>query len=139
MNADLKVFVAEDNPSDVFLIREALKQHGVAFDMRVVDDGEAVMEAFTAFGSDGTPCPDIILLDLNLPKSTGTEALPRLRQNPACSKVPVIVLTSSDSPIDRQNAERLGATRFFRKPSDLDEFLTIGGLIKEICAGAESR
>lgn len=130
----LNVFIAEDNPSDVYLIREALKEHGLRFQLNVVEDGEAVLRAFQEFGSDSSPCPDIVLLDLNLPKSSGVDALPKLRANPACAQVPVLVLTSSESPTDRANAEKLGATRYFRKPSDLDEFLAIGQIVKDICA-----
>ncbi len=75
--------------------------------------------------------PDIVLLDLNMPKRSGGEVLDTLRRN-AGKDLPVIVLTSSDSPADREEALRLGATCYIRKPTGLDEFLQIGATIKNL-------
>ena len=95
--------------------------------MTLAEDGE------TAIGmlSRGLVAPDIVLLDLNMPKRSGGEVLDRLRKD-AGRDIPVIILTSSDSPSDREEALRLGATRFIRKPTGLDEFLKIGATIKEL-------
>jgi CheY-like chemotaxis protein len=68
---------------------------------------------------------DHLLLDLNLPRRTGTEVLRRLRQSPRCGHIPVVILTSSDAPKDREYANRLAADSYFRKPSDLKEFMKI--------------
>jgi CheY-like chemotaxis protein len=75
--------------------------------------------------------PDIVLLDLNMPKRSGGEVLDRIRRD-VKRDIPVIILTSSDSPTDREEALRLGATCYIRKPTGLDEFLEIGATIKRL-------
>jgi len=92
--------------------------------MIVAQDGEQAMSLL----SHETPNVDIVLLDLNMPKRGGNEVLEILQGR----AVPVIVLTSSDSPSDRMNALRMGATRFIRKPTGLDDFLAIGATIKQL-------
>jgi CheY-like chemotaxis protein len=79
-----------------------------------------------------TPCPDLILLDLNLPRASGFELIILFRKHPLCIETPVIVLTSSDAPKDRQRAAELGAVRYFRKPSDLVDFLKLGAVLREV-------
>jgi len=118
------ILLAEDNPADVYLIEEALREHGVQFQLKVAQDGEQAIQLLT---QDDTRF-DVVLLDLNMPKRGGSEVLEKLHGN----TVPVIVLTSSDSPADRMQAMRLGATHYIRKPTGLDDFLAIGGVIKEI-------
>jgi chemotaxis family two-component system response regulator Rcp1 len=126
----LKILIIEDNPADVHLIREALLERQINFTLQVIDDGES---AFQFFGETaGQRVADIVLLDLNLPKISGDAILSRIRQNPALQDVPTVVLTSSDSPKDRNQAERLGATAYVRKPSNLDEFFAIGGLVQQL-------
>jgi CheY-like chemotaxis protein len=78
------------------------------------------------------PCPVLVVLDLNLPKRNGREVLERIRQSPCCGKVPVAVFSSSDAATDRQEAARLGANRYIQKPSNLDEFLKIGGILRTL-------
>ena len=86
------------------------------------DDGE----------SQSPTTPNLILLDINLPQHNGTEILQHIRQSRRFSSVPVIVFTSSDSPADRLSATQLGAVRYIKKPSLLDEFMAIGGVIREV-------
>ena len=74
-------------------------------------------------------------LDLNLPKVTGEEVLEHLQESTRCARIPVIVITSSDSAKDRAMAQRLGAAKYFRKPSDLGEFMCLGALIKGVLSG----
>jgi CheY-like chemotaxis protein len=130
MNGPVKILLAEDNPADVYLIEEALREHQVPFEITVAEDGEAAIAMIVA----GKVAPDLILLDLNMPKRSGGEVLTHLREQPHCSTLPVIVLTSSDSPADREEALRLGATSYIRKPTGLDEFLQIGAAIKQLLA-----
>ena len=118
------ILLAEDNPADVYLIEEALREHGVEFQLKVAQDGEQAIQLLTQNDARF----DVVLLDLNMPKRGGSEVLEKLHGN----TVPVIVLTSSDSPADRMQAMRLGATHYIRKPTGLDDFLAIGGVIKEI-------
>lgn len=131
MNRVVRILLAEDNPADVYLIEEALREHQVQFEILVAEDGEAALSMM------GRPeiCPDIVVLDLNMPKRSGGEVLELIRQTSPAG-LPVIVLTSSDSPSDREEAFRLGATCYIRKPTGLDEFLEIGATIKRLAGEA---
>ena len=122
-----EIFLAEDNPADVYLIRQALDDRRLSHRLHVAEDGEKAAIYLNAIGTDG-PCPDIVLLDLSLPKQDGQELLQLFRDNPSCSEKPVIVMSSSDSPADHELTRRLGAT-FFKKPADLDAFCRIADLI----------
>ena len=128
-----EILVADDNPADVYLIREALKEHGVTYPMQVAPDGKEVLEIISGthlrmahhqFG--------LIILDLNLPRHDGLEILQRLRETRLMDGIPVVVLTSSDSPRDREMANRLGASYYLRKPSSLDQFLALGAVFKHL-------
>ena len=127
MSRTVQILLAEDNPADVYLIEEALREHKVDFHITVAEDGEVAISLL----SDSRLKPDIVLLDLNMPKRSGGEVLDELRKTSG-PDVPVIVLTSSDSPTDREQALRLGATCYIRKPTGLDEFLQIGATIKQL-------
>ncbi|MDQ2948080.1 MAG: response regulator [Acidobacteriota bacterium] len=122
-----EIFLAEDNPADVYLIRQALEERQLSHRLHVAEDGEKAALYLTAIGRDG-PCPDIVVLDLSLPKQDGQELLQLFRNNPDCSEKPVIVMSSSDSPKDQELTKRLGAT-FFKKPADLEAFCRIADLI----------
>jgi CheY-like chemotaxis protein len=128
MSRTVEILLAEDNPADVYLIEEALREHKVDFHITVAEDGEAAISLLANSGLK----PDIVLLDLNMPKRSGGEVLDEVRRTSA--DIPVIVLTSSDSPSDREEALRLGATCYIRKPTGLDEFLQIGATIKQLAA-----
>jgi CheY-like chemotaxis protein len=132
----LRIFLVEDNPADVYLIEQALREHGVAFNLEVAADGKQAL-AFLQGGAHVSEAsrPALILLDLNLPMHDGTEVLRAVRQAPLLSSVPVVVLTSSDSPRDRQLAMQSGATCYFKKPSSLQEFMAIGATLKELLRG----
>ncbi len=122
-----EIFLAEDNPADVYLIRQALEERQLSHRLYVAEDGEKAAMYLSRIGREG-PCPDIILLDLSLPKHDGQELLQLFRSNPSCSQKPVIVMSSSDSPKDHELTQRLGAT-FFKKPADLEQFWQIADLI----------
>jgi two-component system, chemotaxis family, response regulator Rcp1 len=128
-----RIVLVEDAEPDVFLVREALRQSGLKFDLVVLEDGEKASEFIAGLDRDETsPCPDLVLLDLNLPKQTGEKVLARLRQTVRCGRVPVLIVTSSDSPNDKALVARLGATQYFRKPSLLDDFMKLGALVREL-------
>jgi two-component system, chemotaxis family, response regulator Rcp1 len=127
-----EILLAEDNPADVYLIREALKEHEVECTVRTAADGKEVLALLSAGGAWN---PDLIILDLNLPRHDGIEILQKLRSTEGIAGVPVVVLTSSDSPRDRQAANELGATRYVRKPSNLEQFLQLGAVFKELLTG----
>lgn len=128
-----EILLAEDNPADVYLIREALREHGVDYTMRVASDGREVMRLLSSEHADlEAQSLGLIILDLNLPRHDGIEILEHLRETRAFAHVPVVVLTSSDSPRDRLIATELGAACYLRKPSGLDQFLSLGATFKEL-------
>ncbi len=129
----VELLLAEDNPADVYLIREALREHAVECTVRVASDGNEVLRIMSASGQDpAIEPPALIILDLNLPRHDGIEILQRLRASALLPRVPVVVLTSSDSPQDRAAAIEFGACRFLRKPSSLEQFLSLGAVFKEL-------
>lgn len=122
-----RILVAEDNPADVYLLREAMSQRPEPVELIVVSDGEEALEFINRSGRyEYAPVPDLFVLDLNLPKSDGSDVLKRIRERDEYADVPVVILTSSDSPRDRSVISSLGAESFLTKPSDLDEFLALG-------------
>ena len=127
-----EILLAEDNPADVYLIREALNEFGVTCTLRIASDGKDVLTLISS--GDSSWQPDLIILDLNLPRHDGLEILRELRMTEATAKVPVVILTSSDSPRDRATAYELGATRYLRKPSNLEQFLQLGEVFKNLLA-----
>ncbi len=84
-----------------------------------------------ADSDEAADCPDLVLLDLNLPRATGSRVLTRIRQSPRCAVTPIIIITSSDSPLDRENSASLGATGYFQKPGDLAGFMQLGRVVRE--------
>ena len=101
MSGPFQIVLVEDAESDVFLIREALQQADLAFELHVVDDGEKALEFIANAENDETvPLPHLMILDLNLPRVSGRQILERVRQSPRCNTIPVLILTSSDSPKD---------------------------------------
>lgn len=129
----LKVLLAEDNRGDVLLVREALAEHQIANELYVMRDGGEALDYIAHIGeTEESPCPDLMLLDLNLPKADGLTILAEFRRHPQCTHTPVIVISSSDAPKDKERAGALGVTRYFRKPSDLDAFLKLGEVVREV-------
>jgi CheY-like chemotaxis protein len=131
------ILLAEDNPADVYLIREALKEHGIQCPVHVVWDGKEVLQYIAEAGSAERQL-GLVILDLNLPRHDGIEVLQRLRQTEGLSHVPVVVLTSSDSPRDRVVASEFGATCYLRKPFNLEQFLSLGGVFKNLLESAKT-
>jgi CheY-like chemotaxis protein len=127
----LKILLAEDNTGDIFLVRRALLRSQVECDLITVEDGEAAMR-FLDNSEVQQDRPDLILLDLNLPRRSGHQILHRLKNSPYCQNIPVIILTSSDSPGDRAQAQRLGAAYYFCKPTDLSGFMKLGNVVKDV-------
>jgi CheY-like chemotaxis protein len=135
----LNILVAEDNPGDVLLVRRALKAHNIPHDLTVVRDGAEALEFIARMGrARELPCPDVLLLDLNLPKVDGPRVLSEFRKHPDCSDTPVIVVTSSDAKKDRKQMEELRVARYFRKPSDYHAFLQLGAIVREVAEGTAS-
>jgi len=101
-------------------------------DLHIVPDGQLAIEFITRAETDpDAPCPDLLLLDLNLPKRDGFEVLQRLRRSERCRAIPVLVMTSSSSPKDLSRAAELDAS-YFRKPPSYDEFLKLGVVLRQL-------
>jgi two-component system, chemotaxis family, response regulator Rcp1 len=130
----VKVLLAEDNPGDVYLVREALVLEKLEFELLVQSDGEQMYDFIRRIDEGAAPCPDVVLLDLNLPRHSGASLLRRMRESPLCSRVPIIIVTSSASPQDRETATRLGASSYFQKPSDFEEFMRLGAVVRQVLA-----
>jgi CheY-like chemotaxis protein len=117
----------EDNPGDVRLMREALASHGHAeAALKVVEDGEQAL-SFLARRTpySDAPRPDLIFLDLNLPRRDGREVLHEIKSSEALKRIPVIVLTTSDADADVRRVYELQANCYIQKPTDLDEYLSV--------------
>ncbi|MGA2577504.1 MAG: response regulator [Bryobacteraceae bacterium] len=127
----LQILLVEDNPADANLVEEALSEARLEYRLSIVRDGMQAIELIDRLDADPAhPRPDIVLLDLNLPKVSGEEVLKRVRRSPWCGAAKVLIVSSSDAPADRERAMTLGATDYFRKPSDLDQFMELGPKIR---------
>jgi DNA-binding response OmpR family regulator len=123
----------EDSRPDVTLIRMAMEKAGIPAVIHVVDDGEKAVRFFENADIDSTaPCPDLVILDLNLPRFKGSEVLRRLRASARCANVAVLVVTSSDSSDDREQMKNLGANGYLRKSSELSEYMKLGELARAL-------
>ncbi len=126
----------EDNPPDVLLVAEALSEHGLQVEVENLRDGEQAIRFIEMLDSDdGIPCPELFLVDLNIPTSNGEEVLTQIRRSKRCATTPVVIITSSNSLRDRQTAERLGANHYFCKPTDLDDFMKLGEIVRKLMRG----
>ena len=129
------IVVVEDNAGDVELIRYALEGASVNRYLRIFSDGDQAIRFIDELDQGRGVCPAAFVLDLNLPRISGREVLQRIRRSSVCGKTPVMVFSSSGAETDRNDALRLGADRYVVKPSDLDEFLQIGLLLKNVVEG----
>jgi len=129
----LSLLLVEDSPADVYLVREAMRREGLKVHWDIADDGEWAIRMIDEVDSNASsPCPDVLLLDLNVPRCTGDEVLERIRKSPRLANTPVVIMTSSESLDDRDRLMKLGATEYFRKPSNLREFMKLGRLVREV-------
>jgi chemotaxis family two-component system response regulator Rcp1 len=129
----LRILLAEDNQADVLLVRHALEAHNVLYQLHVVEDGAKAIDFIVKMGRpDSPPCPDLMLLDINLPAADGTQVLREFRKHPQCSATPVIIVTSSDAPRDRARFAELGISYYFMKPYDWDEFMLLGAVVMKV-------
>jgi len=104
------IVIAEDNAPDVFLIREALKEEGLSCRLDTFSDGDDALRLLDRLdGEERARFPDIFLIDLNLPKRSGSEVLSRVRSSPRGAGIAVIIMSSSNAPADRALARSLGA------------------------------
>lgn len=129
----LKILLVEDNPDDVLLIKFALNKENVLNEMFIAKDGEEAEEFLNKKGTfTQMPTPELIILDLNLPKKDGFSVLKTIKSNQELKMLPVIVLTTSTNPDDIHRCYSEYANCYIKKPSDLQEFLKIIRNIKAL-------
>lgn len=124
--------MVEDNPADTDLVREALEEYAVHCELVLITDGEHAIEFMQGVEAGEIPCPDLVILDLNLPRKPGSEVLRHIRESLKCNHIRVLILTSSDSRKDKDETAGLGASKYVKKPARLAEFIKLGGVFKEM-------
>lgn len=126
MEKPVNILLVEDNPGDARLAQEALKENKVANSLHWVDDGVKALEFLHREGPYAdAPRPDVILLDLNLPRKDGREVLAEIKDDPDLKRIPVVVLTVSQAEEDILRTYNLHANCYITKPLDLDRFLEV--------------
>jgi len=128
----IEILLIEDNPGDVRLTREALKEYKMANNLHVVGDGEQAMAFLRKSGVYANkPRPDVILLDLNLPKKDGREVLAEIKEDDLLKQIPVVILTMSQSEEDILTSYDLHANCYITKPLDIAQFMHVVKTIKD--------
>ena len=128
----IEILLVEDNPGDARLTREAFSQGTVRTNMHHARDGEQAIAFVRRQGVyQDAPRPDLIILDLNLPRRGGREVLEDIKTDPALQQIPVIVLTSSQAQEDVLHSYRLHANCFITKPGDLETLIHVAQSIEE--------
>lgn len=140
------VLLIEDNPSDVHVIRRALRQSGIQMQIQVMSDGEQALSFLAQFespeqseGGHGQDPPSLILLDWNLPRVSGPDLLAYIRRSDSLRGIPVVVVTSTNSPADVAEMRRLKANAHFRKPTDLDAYLALKAIVLDLLSEPPER
>ena len=123
---NIEILLVEDNPGDVRLTQEAFKEGQIRNNLSVVKDGAAALDFLHRRSQyNNAPTPDLILLDLNLPKKNGHEVLEGIKNNLALKAIPVVILTSSDADVDILKAYNLNANCYIKKPVHLEQLLRV--------------
>lgn len=132
-NNHITILVADDDPDDRLLIDEAFEENRIANDLRFVEDGEELLNYLERTGKyEGgidAPRPGLILLDLNMPRMDGREALKRIKANPALATIPVVVLTTSKQEEDILRTYGLGVNSFITKPVTFEGLLRVAQIV----------
>lgn len=133
----IEILLAEDNAADAFLIEEALSLTHLNYRLERATDGEAASMMLADIEQRKANL-SLLLLDLNLPKVSGYELLTQLRRSEQLRTTRVIVITSSDSAHDRARTAAFNVSYYFRKPTDLHDFLQLGGIVEAVCDGNDA-
>jgi CheY-like chemotaxis protein len=133
VNQSFEILLAEDNPADVTLVREALKMHNVDCVVHVLRDGEQALALLDSLDRDPKlPRVDLLILDMHLPKHDGEEILKRLRSTEHYAQTPVIVMTSYPSSWIEAKAAKHAAVFYYQKPSTMDELKELGAVVRNV-------
>lgn len=140
MSDRVRILLAEDNAADVYLFRMALETAELNFELVVVENGAAALDYIRGEGAHaGRPIPDLAVLDLSLPKHDGIQVLEAIRRQELFASVPVVVASSSPLPPARLKHEDLRVARYIVKPPNLDDFLKIGGVLKDVLSQSRTK
>ena len=126
-----RMLLIDDNEADVYLLRRALQQAGLAIELTVLKDGAEGL-AFARSEDESSLQPDLVVLDLNLPKSGGADVLRAMKGNPVLASVPVVVMSSSASKAEQAVIADLGVAKYLTKPPDLAGFMKVGEMFREV-------
>lgn len=125
----ITILMADDDPDDCMLVRDALEEAGLINDLRFVEDGDELMDYLCRRGKyaepSNSPRPGLILLDLNMPKKDGREALKEIKADPDLRRIPIVVLTTSQADEDILRTYDLGANSFITKPVTFESLLEV--------------
>ena len=128
----IQILLVEDNPMDILMIRECLKKWSINNYLQVVQDGEQALDFVYSRGSfTESPRPDLILLDLGLPKTSGNEVLSEIQKDPVLSTIKVVVVTTFDAVADTKVWNDLGASLCITKPLDSEEYFQAMSYVEE--------
>lgn len=134
----MRIFLAEDNLGDVFLIEEALKRQSLVCDIDHYATAEEAIHAAERCGSTGSPVPDLMMLDYNLPRGNGSDILEAAGHNPRLAAVPKVIVTSFLQADELAHALELGASCLITKPVDFESFMRdVGAKIAELLQAGE--
>lgn len=124
LNGRPNILLVEDNPGDIRLFQEALSMHGTDDNISVAQNGEDALRMLRRESPFSTaPRPNLVVLDLNLPRKDGRQVLAEIKADPKLRRIPVVILTTSDAERDVNRAYDLHANCYIRKPLDLDQYL----------------
>jgi len=128
----VEILLAEDNPGDVKLTEKALEQGKIVNNLHVAEDGVEAMKYLRQEGEyEDSPRPDLMLLDLNMPRMDGQEVLEEMSEDPILRRIPVVVLTSSEAEEDIVQSYELNANAYLTKPVDFEGFMDVIGSVEE--------
>lgn len=121
----LRILLIEDNPGDRYLVELSLSEIGVDAEVECITDGESACDHLMRIADGSAPGPDLMLLDINLPRVDGIGILTRIAKEPRLAHLPVVVLTTSNARRDREACLGFGAVAYLVKPCDYDDFLAL--------------
>ena len=128
-----RILIADDDPEDLELIAEAFLAAAPQAELHTVSDGLAAVEYVQARSEKELPC--LVILDYNMPRLNGPQALSAINAQPRCSKIPKIVLSTSNTPANRHEAMKSGATDYITKPSNMNELNKLAERLVALCRG----
>ena len=134
-NQRIRIYLAEDNAADVWLIEESLRRRSISFEIENFTTAPEAIAAVSKYGNEDTPAPDLMLLDYNLPGGHGGDILASAARNPHLSLVPKAIVTSFLQPNEVKAVIDLGAHCVIHKPAGLEEFMSeVGGQVEALIA-----